>query len=137
MRIYADGSALLRYLPGTDHGDDWARWVADREPDLLVTTLSLSELRNAAAARDATARAVAHEVSERLEVVRYFDQAVERASMTTAVLDPFHALHLGVAVAHPAVEAVATYDVRLARVVAIHGLEVVSPGLPGGWWDAA
>jgi hypothetical protein len=27
--------------------------------------------------------------------------------------------------------------VRLASVAALHGLAVVSPGLPDRWWDAA
>lgn len=135
MRVYADGSALVRYLPGVQHADDWRRWVAERERDLLITSLSLSELRAAAAPGPLAARVEAIDVADRLEVVGYFDQALRLASMNTGVLDPYEALHLGVAAAHPDVRALATYDRRLAQVAAIHGLDVVSPGLPATWWD--
>lgn len=137
VRVYADGSALVRYLPFPEHSVDWQRWAERYGPDLLVTSLSLSELRHAAATAPAHVRARAHAAVERLEVLRYSDQAVAAAAMTTAVLSPFASLHLGVALAHPEVTGFASYDVRLASVAALHGLEVVSPGLPDRWWDAA
>lgn len=137
VRVYADGSALLRYLPFADHSVDWQRWAEQHEPELLVTPLSLSELRHAAATAPAHVRARARAAAERLEVVRFSDQAVGAAAMTTAVLSPFASLHLGVALAHPEVTAFASYDVRLASVASIHGLAVVSPGLPDRWWDVA
>jgi predicted nucleic acid-binding protein len=136
VRVYADGSALVRYLPGQQHAEDWQRWAAGHEPDLLVTSLSLSELRHAAALAPTDVRALAHAVADRLEVVRYSDQALRSAAFSSGVLSPFAALHLGVAVAQPGVTAVATYDRGLAAVGAIHGLAVVSPGLPDLWWDA-
>ncbi|WP_239068569.1 PIN domain-containing protein [Cellulomonas pakistanensis] len=137
MRVYADGSALVRYLPFPEHSVDWQRWAERHGPDLLVTSLSLSELRHAAATAPAHVRARAHAAVDRLEVARFSDQAVAAAAMSTAVLSPFASLHLGVALAHPGVTAFASYDVRLASVAALHGLEVVSPGLPDRWWDAA
>lgn len=137
MRVYADGSALVRYLPGTDHHVDWLGWAEQHGPELLVTSLSLGELRRAAAGAPADVRARVHDVAERLEVIRYSDQSLKFAAMSTGVLAPFAALHLGVAVAQPDVTAFATYDRRLAAVAAIHGLTVVSPGRAGPWWDAA
>ncbi len=135
MRVYADGSALSRYLAGVDGSSEWTRWAAGRESSFLVTPLSLTELRLVAAPRGQLARTVAHTVAGQLEVVRFSDQAIRRAAMTTAVLRPFNALHLGTAVSHPDVGALATYDVHLARVAAIHGLTVVSPGYAEWWWD--
>lgn len=133
---YADGSALSQVLSTSPDAVSWMRW-AEQHADVLVTSpLGISELRRAAQGRDAVARTKAHEVVERMTVVRFFDQAFEPASMVTAVLDPFRAMHLGVAVAHPDVEAIATYDVLLARVAALHDLEVVTPGRAAGWWDA-
>lgn len=137
MRVYADGSALVRYLPAPDHSVDWQRWAEQHGPDLLVTSLSLSELRHALATTPAHVRARVHAAVDRIEVARYSDQAVEVAAMSTAVLSPFATLHLGVAVAHPEVTAFATYDHRLAAAVDLHGLAVVSPGLPDQWWHAA
>lgn len=137
MRVYADGSALVRYLPAPDHAVDWQRWAEQHGPDLLVTSLSLSELRHALATTPAHVRARVHASVDRLEVARYSDQAVAAAAMSTAVLSPFASIHLGVAVAHPEVTAFASYDSRLVAVAAVHGLEIVSPGLPDGWWQAA
>lgn len=136
VRVYADGSALVRYLPGTDHHADWLGWAEQHEPELLVTSLSLGELRRAAAGASADVRARVHAAAERLEEIRYSDQSLKSAAMSTGVLAPFAALHLGVAVAQPDVTAFATYDRRLAAVAAIHGLAVVSPGLGEQWWDA-
>ena len=135
MRIYADGSALVRYLPGADHHEDWLRWVAQHGPDLLVTSLSLGELRRAAAGAPVEVRVRALDDADGLEVVRYSDQSLRLAAMSTGVLAPFAALHLGVAVAQPDVTTLATYDRRVAAVAAIHGLAVVTPGLPDQWWD--
>ncbi|WP_169164314.1 PIN domain-containing protein [Cellulomonas taurus] len=134
MRIYADGSALVRYLTGDPQSDEWRRWAAEHEPDLLVTSLSLSELRAAAAGQPTPVRLRALDVADRLAEVRYFDQALKLASMLTGVLSPFGALHVGVAAAHPEVGVLATYDARLAQVARMHQLAVVSPGLPDGWF---
>lgn len=137
MRVYADGSALVRYLPAPDHSVDWQRWAEQHGPDLLVTSLSLSELRHALATTPAHVRARVHASVDRLEVSRYSDQAVAAAAMSTAALSPFASIHLGVAVAHPEVTAFASYDHRLVAAAAEHGLRIVSPGLPDGWWVAA
>lgn len=135
MRVYADGSALVRYLPEPDFSVDWQRWAEQHERDLVTTSLSLGELRSAALRVPVHVRARAHAAAARIDVVRYSDQALGVAAMDTSVLSPFAALHLGVAVAHPGVTGFATYDPRLAAVAALHGLDVVSPGLPPRWWD--
>lgn len=134
MRIYVDGSALSRYLADVPESAAWLLWVADREPDLLTTPLALSELRQVAQTMDLAARQTAHDVGERLEVVRFSDQTLRTAAMASGVLSPFAALHLGVAAAHPDVTTIATYDPLLARVAVIHGLAVVAPGRPEQWW---
>lgn len=81
-------------------------------------------------------RTRAHEVIDQIEEVRYSDQALQVASLTTGVLSPFGALHLGIAVAHPDIEEITTYDLRLAQVASMHSLVVISPGLPNRWWQS-
>ena len=135
-RVYADGSALTRYLAGAPEGEAWRTWAATYDEALVTTPLGLTELRGTARRLDQAAQAVAHEVARRIEVVRYFDQAVARASDVAGVATPFVALHAGVALGHPDVTRVATYDARLARVVALYGLDVVSPGRPPRWWES-
>ncbi len=134
-RVYADGSALSRYLDGAPCGPQWLAWAADHESRLVTTPLSLTELRRVARPRGVEATGVAHDVQERVEVVRFSDQTLKAATKVSGVLAPFLALHLGAALAHPGVVAVATYDVELARVSALHGLDVVSPGWPARWWE--
>jgi len=135
VRIYVDGSALCRYLLDTDEAAAWRAWAATREPTFLTSPLALTELRRVADRGGPRLRGAAHDVGERLEIVRFSDQALMWATRVTSVLSPFGALHLGIAVAHPDVTTVATYDARLATVALLHGLEVVTPGRPAGWWD--
>lgn len=134
--MYADGSALTRYLPGAPEAAAWRSWTTRYGPALLTTPLGLTELRGTARQLGQDAQGVAHEVAAGIEVVRYFDQAVARASDVAGVATPFVALHAGVALGHPDVTGVATYDARLARVVALYGLEVVTPGRPPRWWES-
>jgi predicted nucleic acid-binding protein len=133
--VYADGSALSRYLRGAPCRDAWLAWARTHEGRLLTTVLGVSELRRVARPRGVQAHGVAHDVTDRLEVVRFSDQSLHAAATVSNVLPSFVALHVGAAVAHAEVGTVATYDVRLAQVAALHGLDVVSPGWPDRWWE--
>ena len=134
-RVYADGSALSRYLDGAPCREQWLAWTAEHESQLVTTPLGLTELRRVAQPRGVEATGVAHDVEERVEVIRFSDQTLKAATKVSGVLPPFVALHIGAALAHPDVSSVATYEVQLARVSALHGLTVVSPGWPSSWWE--
>ena len=134
-RVYADGSALSRYLVGAPCREQWLAWTAEHESQLVTTPLGLTELRRVAQPRGVEATGVAHDVGERVEVIRFSDQTLRAATKVSGVLRPFVALHIGAALAHPDVGSVATYDVELAQVSALHGLTVVSPGWPASWWE--
>jgi len=134
-RAYADGSALSRYLPGAPHGAQWTAW-ADENADRLVTSpLGVSELRGIARMRGGSAPALAADLAFRFPVLRFSDQAVRKATDVAGVLPPFVALHVGTVLAARDVREVATYDVHLARVAALYGLTVVSPGRVPRWWE--
>jgi predicted nucleic acid-binding protein len=135
VRVYADGSALSRYLAGAPCQDDWLAWVVRHEAELVTSPLALTELRTIAGPRGLDARTAASEIADRLEVVRFSDQALRHATKVSGVMSAFRALHVGAAVAHPEVHAVATYDIRLAQVCVLFGLGVVSPGWPDRWWE--
>lgn len=134
MLIYADGSALSKALSAGTEAASWMRWSHEHADEIVTSPVGLTELRRTAQGMDAVARAKAHAIAEGMTVVRFFDQSLKSAAMASSVLTPFAAIHLGVAVAHPEVEAIATYDVLLARVADIHGLLVVAPGRPEGWY---
>ena len=136
MLTYADGSALSRALSTGVESASWLRWADQHAADLVTSPLGLSELRRAADPLGPVARAAVHTIASTITVVRFFDQSLKSAAMATTVLPPFAAIHLGLAVAHPDVNQVATYDALLARVAVIYGLAVVSPGRPDGWWEA-
>lgn len=134
-RVYVDGSALTRYLVGAPAREAWLAWVGEHEAELVTSPLGLTELRQVARPRGLQARDTARDVADRVEVARFSDQTLRKASHVSAVLPPFVALHVGAALAHPDVTAVATYDLQLARVAALYGLTVVSPGWPDRWWE--
>ncbi|MGY4644668.1 hypothetical protein [Cellulomonas sp. URHB0016] len=134
-RVYADGTALTRYLAGAPCRAEWLAWTVLHERELVTTPLGMTELRCTARPRGVEAHGVAHDVAERVEVVRFSDQTLRAASLVAGVLRPFTALHAGAAIAHPDVGAVVTYDVRLAQVAALYLLDVVSPGLSDRWWE--
>ena len=135
MQTYVDGTALSRYLDGAAEHAEWTVWAADHAGSLVTSELALSELRREAEPRGIDARQTARDVADRLMVVRFSDQCLATAAMASAVLPPFAALHLGVAVAEPAVTAVATYDRLLAQVAVIYGVDVISPGRAARWWE--
>lgn len=135
MLTYADGSALSHVLATDPESVSWLRWYAEHADNVVTSPLGLTELRRAALGRDGLARAKAHDLAEHVTVVRFFDQAFKPASMASAVLDPFRAMHLGIVVAHPDIDRLATYDPLLARVAAIYDVQVVTPGRPDAWWD--
>lgn len=134
-RIYADGSALSRYLDGAPFGEAWKAWADEHADELVTSPLGLSELRGIARLRGGSAPGTAFEVAGRIEVLRFSDQSVSRATDVAGVLPPFVALHAGTVRAYPQVTAVATYDVHLARVTALYGVRVVTPGRENRWWD--
>ncbi|WP_231384313.1 hypothetical protein [Cellulomonas sp. URHD0024] len=136
-RVYADGSALAQYVVGSSSHDEWAEWAKDHEDELVTTPLGLTELRRLALPAGVEARGVARDVEARVTVVRFSDQSLRAATKVSGVLAPFTALHIGAVLAHPEVVAVATYETQLARVAALHGLLVVSPGMAPFWWESA
>ncbi len=135
MRTYVDGTALSRYLDGAVEHAEWTVWADEHVGSLVTSELALSELRREAEPRGIDARQTARDVADRIAVVRFSDQCLATAAMASAVLPPFAALHLGVAVAEPGVAAVATYDRVLAQVAVIYGIDVVSPGRAARWWE--
>lgn len=135
--IYVDGSALCRFLPGVRYFDEWNQWVVPRLAEVATTQLGLTELRQAAELYPREQKSHAFDVVEQVRtkfpVIRFSDENVGVSSHVAAVLAPFAALHLGAAVAHPAIDGIATYDADLARVAQLYKLRVVTPGLPEGW----
>lgn len=135
MLIYADGDALARPWTAQPEQAAWVAWFGENAGRVVTSPLGLTELRRATDALGMQVRAAARDLAERVQVIRFSDQSLKSAAMASSVVRPFTAIHVGTAVAHPDVDTVATYDPVLARMAVIHGLDVVSPGRPDGWWD--
>lgn len=138
--VYADGSALARFLADAPEHDAWTAWVGwlgwmDRR--LVTSPLGATELRSAAAGAGPAGRLAAADALDRVTVLRVPDQALVAAANVAGAVPPFVALHLGMVRAYRAVDAVATYETDLARVCALHRIAVVSPGRPAHWWEGA
>lgn len=134
MLIYADGSALSRALTSEPESVSWLRWAQTHADQLVTSPLGLTELRRAADPLGLTARQKARDMAESLTVVRFFDRSLEFATLSAGVLPPFKAIHLGIAMAHPEVGAIATYDQLLAQVASLQKVTVIAPGRPPLWW---
>lgn len=108
--------------------------------EVATTPLGLTELRHAAELFPAESKDQAFEVVEivraKMPLIRFSDQNVTASSHVAVVLKPFASLHLGAALTHPAIDALATYDVDLARVASLYELRIISPGLPEGWHNS-
>ena len=135
--VYADGSALSRFLDEAPGHAAWLAWVSGREDRLVTSALGAGELRRIAASRGRAAKDTVAQVLDDIGVLRVSDQSLKVAAHVAVALPSFVALQLGIAVAHPDIDTVATYDVDLARVSALYRLAVVSPGWPDRWWERA
>ena len=134
MAVYVDGSALSRFFLDVPYAAQWREWAGDRISELRRSELGATELRRVTSGLDRSARVVGDALVELVREVRFSDQALARAAMLEGQLAPFAALHFGVAVAEPDIDAIATYDPALAAACHLHRLRVVTPGRPELWW---
>lgn len=132
--IYLETSAFLKLLVDEEHSDD-LRAALDGEN---VWSSSLLDVEAHRAARRLGVAADA--VADHLDAVtiftpgeRTFAAARSIGSDTLRTLD---ALHLAAALELGAdLEAVVTYDRRLAAGCLAEGCAVRAPGRPDGWWE--
>lgn len=131
---YLDTSAFLKLVVEEEHSAALRAEVATRDPwsSLLLDT----EAHRAARRLGLDAAAV----EEALRSVTLVTPALTTYASARGVgpdsLRTLDALHLAAALELGAdLQAVLTYDRRLAQGCAAHGVEVQAPGLPAGWWS--
>src|SRR5690606_34194598 len=126
------------FLPEVRFFDEWNSWAVPRLDQLVTSSLGLTELRQAADLAPREQRELVHAVVDmvrtKVPLVRFSDDNLTVSTHVATVISPFASLHLGAAVAHPDIDAIATYDSELARVAELYELEVVSPGIADGWY---
>jgi len=132
--IYLDASALVKVILVEAESHALRSWIAER-PERLSSAIVAIELRRATR-RVASERAGANDLTRETDVVLSGVALIpldERIAQVAASLDPLllrtlDAIHLASALSLGGVEALVTYDARLAAAAAGAGLAVASPG---------
>lgn len=129
MAYYLDTSALVKLVAVEPETAALRRWLADTPGDLVSSDLARTELMRAVrrAAPDllVRARAVLESIVLTDVTTHVFDGAARLDPTTLRSLDAIHlaaALDLG-----DDLEAVVTYDDRLAEAAAANGITALSP----------
>lgn len=128
MAIYVDTSAAVKLLVREAETSALRRWLRDRERDLVSSDLLRTELsRVALRLGDATNRADA--ILAGIIVLPVTTTTFEAAgTLEPASLRSLDALHLAAALdLGDELEAILTYDERLAAAATSNGVEVVTP----------
>ncbi len=135
--FYVDGSGWSRLFPSSPQHREFTRWIDPRIGSAVTSRVSISEARQAADFEPGPARAKAHALVEavrsKVPQLEVTEEGLKASSFAVKVLEPFQALHIGMAAADPDVDTVVTYDAALARVCQLYALTVVAPGMPDGW----
>lgn len=126
--IYIDTSALLR-LVFPDDTTPALREFLGEDPALVSSALLLVEARRGTSRRSARRLAQVDVLLREVEVVGIDDAVIESAGrLPDPGLRPLDALHLATALLiREDVDALLTYDGRLADAARAHGLAVAAP----------
>lgn len=127
--IYIDTSALLRLVFPDDTTPAVGRLVDDPDVDLVSSTLIRVEARRSTLRRAPRRMPRVDLVLDRVEVVGIDDAVIESAGrLPDTGLRSLDALHLATALLiREDVDALLTYDERLADAARAHGLAVAAP----------
>ncbi|ACQ78662.1 hypothetical protein Bcav_0398 [Beutenbergia cavernae DSM 12333] len=141
MRAFVDGSTFAVDAADGPDAAPWRAWRATFEGELegrLCTSAgALARMRSGLRSSPPATKRAGEDAVVGVEVLGVSDQALATAAHAASVVDPFRAIDVGIAVTHPDVRVMVSYDPLLCRVSAVYGLDVVTPGRASGWWDAA
>ena len=129
MANYLDTSALVKLVVAEPDSPALLQWLTETEREPVSSDLARTELMRAVR-RVAPDRALqAREVLSRLTLTRVRTEVFERAGqMDPALLRSLDAIHLASALdLGDDLEAVVTYDERLADACGAHGVPTVGP----------
>ena len=130
MAFYADTSALVKLVAAEQETQAFQAWRERSHQELVSSDLARTELLRAARRLTPAHVQVAKEVLASVRLLRVGERVYEQAAM----LDPtslrsLDAIHLASALdLGPDLEAIVTYDRRLADAAALNALRVLSPG---------
>jgi predicted nucleic acid-binding protein len=127
--VYVDSSALVKLIVVEAESNELLRYLADSSA-WVASSLAIVEVGRAVSRRSEIDVAATTEVLARLTLVDARRDILERAAgLAPATLRSLDAIHVATAIeVRDSIEAVVTYDLRLADAVRTHGFSPVSPG---------
>jgi predicted nucleic acid-binding protein len=127
LQRYLDASALVKLVVEEPESEALSRWLGDRR-DVVSCSLARTEIVRAVApsGREATVRA--RRLLERIELVYLDDELLDLAGELEGPLRSLDAIHLAAALElGDELEAIVTYDVKMARAAQTLNLPVLAP----------
>jgi predicted nucleic acid-binding protein len=127
--IYVDTSALVKLIVAEAESSELLAYLRNR-PTRIASAIAIVELGRALGRRPGVDAARAFQLLDRLVLVEADRRILEHAaSLAPAELRSLDAIHLATAIeVRDSIDAVVTYDDRLAAAARGHGFAQVAPG---------
>jgi hypothetical protein len=127
--VYLDSSALVKMVVAEPESAALRRFLR-RHPRRLSSALARTEVIRVVRHLGPKATARARQVVQRIDLVRLDDAMLDAAAaLDAAILRSLDAIHLASAQSVAAeLEAIVTYDARMAASAQLLGLPVIAPG---------
>ncbi len=127
--VYLDSSALVK-LVAVEKGSEHLREHLRGHATWIASSLVVVEVGRALGRRPDADPSIALNVLDRLILVDVDRRILERAaSLAPAELRSLDAIHMATAIeVRDSIEAVVTYDARLAAAAHVHGFRTAAPG---------
>jgi len=131
VAFYVDASAFLKLVARETHSTAMRRFAEKNDGNLVSSDLMRTEAIRSARRHSKAALA---EIRARLEVLTILSlspEVFDRASeLDPGILRTLDALHISSALSlGDELEALVTYDLRMAGAAAFHGVRTISPGV--------
>jgi len=131
MAYYIDSSALVKMIVAEQHSPDLVAWVQTMNPAFVASDLLKIEALRSARRIDPSVVKATRDALRSVHFITLSSEVCELAAdLEPAVLRSLDAAHVATALGiGDDLDAVITYDQRLAEACANLGLDVVAPGL--------
>jgi predicted nucleic acid-binding protein len=133
VAFYVDTSAFLKLVVREQHSEALQVWAAGHDGELFSSDLLTTEALRTARRHSTAALGETRRRLDALTIVRLGADVFERAAeLDPGILRTLDALHLAAALlVGDELEAIVTYDRRLADAAGLHGVQVLAPGAAG------
>jgi len=127
--VYLDSSALVKLVVAEAETNPLITYLRTR-PTQVTSRIATVEVGRAAGRQEGVAPGRALAVLDQVTLIELDEEVADRASgLAPATMRSLDAIHLATAIGlRRELEALITYDARLAAAAAVHGLPVVAPG---------